>query len=81
MHIVRESAVPLKCPRCGSEQLYQPPQFVRGYDSARGYLPLMANPDPHVRCESCNARWHESDVDTAGARYAALRKAYLGGAK
>lgn len=77
---ISQIALVLKCPRCGSTQLEQPPQFVAAPNphasSPRSAQPLAVNPDSIIRCIECASRWHESDVDVAGARYAELRKAY-----
>jgi hypothetical protein len=80
---ISQIALVLKCPRCQSTQLEQPPQFVAAINPLRGSAPQpsAANPDSNIRCVECNSRWHESDVDVAGARYAELRKAYSPGAQ
>ena len=73
------------CPKCGSTDLEQPSPLVPAInphastDSFGGLHspPLHAvNPDSNIRCICCDSRFHESDVDTAGARFAHLRSEY-----
>jgi phage FluMu protein Com len=83
---ISQIALVLKCPRCQSTQLEQPPQSLaalspHAFVSSSQPQPRAANPDSNIRCIACNSRWDEADVDTASSRYAALRKAYTAGAQ